>query len=435
VTGARRLLILCPDPVGERMSGMGIRYTEIARAMAAHGVAVTLAGREVTAIAPPGVRTATWEADRTGGLRALLGAADAVLTPPAAPHVLRKLRRAGVRLAVDLYDPEGLEILERFRTASSPVRALHTTTSVDRLTDALRHGHFFVCASERQRDLWLGAMLALGLLTSAAYDRDQTLRATLDVLPFGVPAEPPSRTAPGVDPIRERFPAIAPEDRVVLWNGGLWGWLDAPAAIRAVARVRAAGVPVRLVFMGASTAGGAAGAVPEARAVIAEEGLEDDVVLFNDEWVRYDARAGWLLSADAAISTHREHLETRFAFRTRLLDCFWAGLPPVVTGGDALADEIAARDLGAVAAPGDVEGLATGIERVLARGREAYAGGLAAAAERHAWPRAVAPLQAFLARTEPPPRLGRVGPLALPPAVQARRAAQRVTRLARALRG
>jgi len=435
VTGARRLLVLCPDPVGERMSGMGIRYTEIARAISAQGVPVTLAGREISGVAPPGVRTATLEADRTGGLRTLLRTADVVLTPPAAPHVLRELRRARVTVIADLYDPEGLEILDRFRSASQATRTLHATTSLDRLIDTLRHGHFFVCASDRQRDLWLGAMLALGLLTPAVYDRDPTLRAVLDVLPFGVPAEPPSPPALGGDPIRERFSVIAPEDRVLLWNGGLWGWLDAPAAIRALARVRAAGVPARLVFMGASAAGGAAAAVAEARAVAAGEGLEDDGVLFNDEWVPYGARAGWLLHADAAISTHREHLETRFAFRTRLLDCFWAGLPPVVTGGDALADEISGHDLGAVAAPGDVEALAGGIECVLARGRKAYAAGLASAAERHSWPRAVEPLRAFLARPEAPLALGRASPLALPPAVHARRAAQRVTRLARVLRG
>ena len=49
-------------------------------------------------------------------------------------------------------------------------------------------------------------------------------------------------------------------------------------------------------------------------------------------------RADWLLEADCAISTHEDHLETRFAFRTRLLDCFWSALPVVCTGGDELAD-------------------------------------------------------------------------------------------------
>jgi glycosyltransferase involved in cell wall biosynthesis len=429
-----RLLILCPDPVGDRMSGMGIRYSEIARALAGEGIEVVLAGREVDGAAPVGVRCTTWAADRVGPVRDLLRSADVVFSPPLAPHVMRAARRSGARVAVDLYDPESFEVLERFRSAPRRIRQLHSTTATDRLVDALRGGQFFVCASERQRDLWIGAMLALGLLTPAVYDGDATLRRTIDLLPFGVPAEPPPPSAD--DPIRSRFPSIGPDERILLWNGGLWGWLDAPLAIRALTRVRADGVPARLVFMGASRAGGAAEALAAAHATVRAEGLHEDAVLFNDQWVDYRSRDGWLAHADVAVATHQEHLETRFAFRTRLLDCFWAGLPPVVSTGDTLAEEIAAHDLGAVAAPGDLDALAAGIGEVLAKGKAAYADGLRAAADRHTWPRVVEPLRRFVLDGERrPDPLGSRNPLVVAPAVHARRAAQRVTRLARALRG
>lgn len=429
-----RLLIVCPDRLGERMSGMGIRHTEIARALAEAGIDVTLAGRQLKGGALPGVRRTTWSADRLGSLRELLRSADAVLAPPLAPHVLHAIRRSGARMAVDLYDPESLEVLERFRLNRGPVRVLHSTTATDRLVDALRSGHFFVCASERQRDLWLGAMLGLGLLTPEIYDRDPTLRSVLDIVPFGVSDEPPPR--PDGDPIRAAFPQIESDDRILLWNGGLWRWLDAPLAIRALARVRARGFPARLVFMGASREGGAGEALAGAHAAVSDAGLPETAVLFNDAWVDYAARGDWLASADAAISTHRDHLETRFAFRTRLLDCFWAGLPPVVSSGDTLAAEIAEHDLGAVAEPGDLDGLAAGIERVLANGRAYYETGLRSAAERHAWSRAVSPLRAFLVdRAEASRRLARRNPLDVSPLLAGRRAAQRVTRAARALRG
>lgn len=427
-----RLLVLCPDPIGERMSGMGIRYTEIARALGARGVNVTLAGSEIVGAPPSGVTATTWPADRVGPLRSLLAKTDAVLSPPAAPHVTRAMRRSGAQLAFDLYDPQTLEVLERFRTASAPLRRLHAVTASDKLADALRCGHFFVCATERQRDLWIGAMLGLGLLTPAAYDRDPTLRAIVDLLPFGVPDEPPVRGQ--ADPIRTRFRTIADDDEVVLWNGGLWSWLDAPGAIRALSVVRGQGRPARLVFMGASSAGGAGGALAQARSAADRLGLLDDAVLFNDAWVPYAERSGWLLAADAGMSTHREHLETRFAFRTRLLDCFWAGLPPVVSGGDALADEIAREELGAVAPPGDDEALAAGLFRVLDRGRTAYASALAGAAERHTWGRVVEPLAGFLRGADPPTRSRRPASLSVPPALHARRGAQTISRAARLLR-
>lgn len=64
--------------------------------------------------------------------------------------------------------------------------------------------------------------------------------------------------------------------------------------------------------------------------------------IFNDSWEPYAERDEWLAAADCAISTHVEHLETRYSSRTRLLDCFWAGLPVVCTTGDDLAARVAA---------------------------------------------------------------------------------------------
>jgi hypothetical protein len=88
------------------------------------------------------------------------------------------------------------------------------------------------------------------------------------------------------------------------------------------------------------------------------------------------------------------------------LDCFWAGLPVVCTGGDELAERVARDELGAVVAGGDPEALARGLERVLDRGRAAYASDLAAAAADHAWSRVAAPLLRWLDAEQEPPPLG-----------------------------
>jgi len=395
MTRARRVVLLCPDPVGERMRGLGIRYTEIARALRDGGVHVTLAAPAVGETPEPDVVAHEWRIDEIRALRALLHGSDVVLAPPAAPHVMRELRRSAACVAIDLYDPAALEVLEHHAGRSRALRALHSTTADDQLADALATGDFFACATERQRDLWIGALLARGRITPGLYDRDPTLRELIDIVPFGVPAAAPSPAV--ADPIRARFPQIPGDEPILLWNGGLWRWLDAPTAIRAVARVRERGRPLHLVFMGASVAGGAGVALGQARAAVSEAGL-GDVAHFNDRWVPYTDRAGWLQASAAVISTHRDHLETRYAFRTRLLDCLWAGVPAVVTAGDELATRIARDDLGAVAQPGDVEGLADGIERVLGRGRDAYAPALRAAAREYEWPRVIVPLRAFIDR-------------------------------------
>ena len=79
----------------------------------------------------------------------------------------------------------------------------------------------------------------------------------------------------------------------------------------------------------------------ELQALSAQLGLTGKHVFFNPGWVPYERRADFLLDADVAVSTHLDHLETRYSFRSRVLDYLWAGLPMVLTAGDVLADEVA----------------------------------------------------------------------------------------------
>jgi glycosyltransferase involved in cell wall biosynthesis len=138
----------------------------------------------------------------------------------------------------------------------------------------------------------------------------------------------------------------------------------------------------------------------------------DSIVLFNDGWVPYAERANWLLDAACAISTHRDHLETRFAFRTRVLDCFWSGLPVICTAGDDLSDRIERDDLGAAVPPESPDATADALERVLERGRDSYASALAVAAKAHGWSRVAEPIARWIADRSPasprPRRRGRV---------------------------
>jgi hypothetical protein len=62
-------------------------------------------------------------------------------------------------------------------------------------------------------------------------------------------------------------------------------------------------------------------------------GVANRLVFFND-WVAYEDRENFLLEADLGLNIHRDNLETRFSFRTRMMDYFWAGLPIITTEGD-----------------------------------------------------------------------------------------------------
>jgi glycosyltransferase involved in cell wall biosynthesis len=417
MTAARpEVLFICADPVGEEMAGLGIRCWELARALSDRA-SVTIAHGGTEESERDGVRTVAFRPHAPHALRELIAAADAVIAHPQWPLVDRWLRRSSARVVIDLYCPETLETLEL--RAGEPVLARRqmTATTLDRLHSSLRTGHNFICASDTQRDLWLGAMLALRLIDPELYDRDPGLREVIDLVPFGVPEEPPAREAQAGP--REAIAALDTEAEIVLWNGGIWSWLDAETAIRAVALLAERRPSVRLVFMGVATGHPAAAASAEsARRLAGELGVLGSVVHFHDGWIPYAERAGWLTQAACAVSTHSEHLESRFAYRTRLLDCFWAGLPVVCTTGDDLAELVQREGLGAVAPPGDAVALGAALAHVLDTGRAAYAPALRAAAEQQTWRRVSEPLARWISQPRPPARPGDAPGALRPPLAQ-----------------
>jgi len=183
---------------------------------------------------------------------------------------------------------------------------------------------------------------------------------------------------------------IGSDELVLLWGGGVYDWFDPVTIVRAVERVPGA----HLVFM---ATGYPNPALPESRELAAAREAAGDRVHFREGWVDYDRRADWLLDADVGVSAHHDHVETRFAFRTRILDYLWAGLPVMCTSGDSLADEVERSDLGATLAPGDVDGWAEALEGLLSDPeRRAACGERAAAAARSlTWDRVAEPLAAF----------------------------------------
>ncbi|HLI51589.1 MAG TPA: glycosyltransferase family 4 protein, partial [Thermomicrobiaceae bacterium] len=266
-------------------------------------------------------------------------------------------------LVVDLYAPQVLENLEYTRI--DPERGDQVRQDdVYIINRLIALGDFFLCASERQRDFWLGALAFAGRLDPAQLAADPELRSLIDIVPFGMPELDPVRTGDGP---RAAFPAIQPNDPILLWNGGLWNWLDPKTAIRAVALLAARGLPVRLIFMGTKSPVANVAqmvVVDDARALAAELGVLDRHVFFND-WVDYGERQNWLLEATASLSLHVLNVEARYAFRTRLLDNLWCSLPAIATEGDVLADLIRAEGIGIVVPPSDPVVIADAIEQML----------------------------------------------------------------------
>jgi hypothetical protein len=299
-------------------------------------------------------------------------------------------------LVVDLYDPFLLEDLQRQAGAELSTRLTSHEGYLKALRGQMWAGDFFLCADEKQRDYWLGALSVAGRVNPYTYDDDAELRRLIEVVPFGLPAAPPEHTR---KVLKGAYKGIEPEDKVILWGGGIWNWLDAPTLIRAMPLVLDQRTDVKLFFMGISPPDGPdvrARAVERAVALSQELGLHQRYVLFND-WVPYDERQNYLLEADVGVSLHLDHIETRFSFRTRLLDYVWAGLPTVSTAGDVLSGRLAGAGLARLVSAGDVEGVADAILSLLSKPslRIEQAAAFRRVAARYHWDVVTGPLTAF----------------------------------------
>ena len=323
-------------------------------------------------------------------LHTLLAEVDAVVLQGPVTDWFLEVLRSDVPIAIDLYDPMHLEALQGSGADAEFPYVLNL------VVDQLRRGDFFFCASERQRDYWLGMLSSLGRVTTRAYDEDPDLRSLIDVVPFGISAESPQRSGPGP---RETVDGIGADDVLLVWNGGLWDWFDTATFLRALAQVRDELPMLRAYFMGVRRPGSSelAPAALKVMELSDELGLTGTTVFFND-WTPYDRRQDVYLDATAIVSLHHAHLESRFSFRTRLLDALWGRVPILCTSGDVVAGIVEELQLGLTVPPGDVDAVAQAFRELVADPAllERARGHLETAAPAYEWEHAVKPLARWL---------------------------------------
>jgi glycosyltransferase involved in cell wall biosynthesis len=397
----RRVLVVCGDTLSRQMAGPGIRAWHMALLLA-RDHDVRLVSTSSCDRAGEGFSThyATWD-----GLREHVEWAEVAVVQGYLLTAVPWLVDSDVVLVCDLYDPLHLEQLEQAKDEAPDEYRRIVAGAVNTLNDQVVRGDYFLAASERQRDMWLGQLGAAGRLNPDNYEQDRSLRRLIDVVPFGLPAEPPRRTRSA---IRGVMPGIGVEDRILIWAGGVYNWFDPETVVRAVDLLRRDVPDIRLYFMGMKHPNPD---VPRMRTAARTQELSDRLgltgshVFFNSGWVDYDDRQNYLLDADIGITTHFDHLETTFSFRTRVLDYLWAGLPVVSTRGDHFGALVEQRGLGAAVQEKDVQGLRDALARLLTDPAAASAARAAVAAvrEEYTWPKALAPLLAFARDPRPAP--------------------------------
>ncbi len=390
-----RVLVITGGEVGTRMAGPAIRATAMARVLAGDGHDVVLA---TTSTIDP---DHSHDAFRLVALRPGDDAAFAALDREAQlivfqGHAMEQFPALATTdrvVVADVYDPMHLEMLEQGREQPRATWDLLVRSRVALLNHQLSRADLVLCASQRQRSLYLGQLVALGRLSPTMYEHDPHLERLIAVAPFGLDAVPPQRTRAA---LRGVVDGVDDDSRILLWGGGIYSWFDPLALIRAVHALAARHPRTKLLFLGTKHPGvEPMGIVKDAIQLADELGALGHSVVFNEDWIPYEQRGSFLAEANAGVSTHHAHVETEFSFRTRILDYLWAGLPMVVTAGDTFADLVEAERLGIVVDAGDQEALEAALEKVLYD--EAFARAarkrVEAVRERFQWERTLEPLR------------------------------------------
>ena len=356
-------VFITKELISDRMAGPAIRVVELARALS-HDVDVAIATCAPKSGDYGGLRVFNFDESEPDSLIEIIRNFDSIIIQGHIRQFLEVIHKYSGAIVVDLYNPFQFESLEMFSDRPMGERQNIDLMNYDELNAAAFFGDFYICASEKQRDMWVGYLSARGRINPLTYDDDCSGRKLIDVVAFGLPQQPPvhrNKTMKGV------INGIGVNDKVVLWGGGIWNWLDPLTPVRAVEKIAKEHPEVKLVFLGRRHPDVR---MPEMRVAheaenyCREKGLLDSTVFFN-QWVSYEKRGSYLLEADCGISAHNYHLETTYSYRTRILDYIWAGIPIISSSGDSMQELIEKGGIGICVRAGDVSGYADAIKRAI----------------------------------------------------------------------
>ena len=239
----QKILVATGDVLDAKMAGPAIRAWQIAIALSREHD-VELVSTLACDLTHPDFATGFADA---ANLPALVERSDIIVFQGNLMAQHPAVRTTSNIVVVDIYDPFHLEVLEQSK-GLAPVDRLRLSRSTTKvLNEQLGRGDFFLCASGKQRDFWLGQLAGMGRINHATYDDDENLRSLIAAVPFGVPDSSPEHTRPVLKGVH---PGIGVDDKVVLWGGGVYNWFDPLTLLHAIARLRIRVPNVRLYFLG-----------------------------------------------------------------------------------------------------------------------------------------------------------------------------------------
>ena len=205
-----RVLIVSHEALHERMSGPSIRNWELARALASAN-SVTLAAPGRPARRGDGFDVVGYDGDSLPGL---IRSHEVAVCSAFLLHENPALLEAE-HLVVDLYGPFALESLHQLEDRTVEDRLVLGDGFRQAVRELVCAADMIMCASERQKDFWLGWLDASGRVNVLTHDTDPGFSALVRVVPFGLAAEAPLYPPPRSRGVVE---GIEADSLLVLWG-------------------------------------------------------------------------------------------------------------------------------------------------------------------------------------------------------------------------
>ena len=351
------------------MAGPGIRAWELSKCLSKHfNVALAIPGYSSLDRESPLYKTAPF---------------DVIPYSVSDPHVVREsaktskiilmqgyvlskfpfLKGLSAHLICDVYVPFPLENLfvHKWKIPNLKDREFVHLKDLSVFNDQMIHGDHFLCASVRQRDLFVGSLLSLNRINPQYLDLSPVLDELISIVPFGID---PGDEGEVEDAKGKHFPQIKEENTLLIWGGVISNWFDPVTLIRSLKKALEKNPRIQLLFLSTTHPNPLLPEFDMAKEAIRasdELGLTNKHVFFNHEWVDYNKRGPYFLRADIGVSIHKVHLETYYSFRTRILDYLKYDLPIICTKGDYFSELVQKRDLGISVNPENEDELAAAI--------------------------------------------------------------------------
>ena len=244
-----------------------------------------------------------------------------------------------IPLVVDIYDPFVLENLELLADKPKTIRDYEYSRHLKAMVEMILSGDRFLVTSDRTADFFNGMMIAWGVINPIS-SKELLPEEMIINLPFGIPDAP-------IEQYPSDLPAdlaskVSQKDKLILWAGGLWDWLDPMSLVESMPQILDEFPDAKLLFLGYKHPNPHVPIMKMATDCIEKARkfqLFDNRIIFR-EWTPYAERVSILRKTSLGVSLHKRHLETRYSFRTRLMDYIWGSIPMVLSEGDYLSGKL-----------------------------------------------------------------------------------------------